>query len=409
MPELNLKKKKSKLDLKSKEGFKPFPVEFLEQSSDEKAEEAKQLNALAQKEVDAQPDDTKPKSKTISKQPALLGQAFGAKSKKIEDTAVKLVKEVADAESEGKESLLSNEDLKNAAIGLIPTLLGGLLGGTEGALIGLKAGSEGVKTKLAIESKEKQQATAKELKSRELDIAETEAEGKGELRAAQVDLTKAKAAQFDPQLLAQKQLVKFQEVQGKLSEGLRKEHSAATKLIGTEEILASNERISAIAQEDASPVGDLAIIFNFMKMQDPASVVRESEFQTAAQARAWLSETESSGIVVPSAVKQGIQKLQDGTMLLPEQRKDFLSQSQNVLKGQLEAQGNIDRRFTQLAEKQSVDPTLVVDPQFEQMRFILKQQGKTDKQLDAIENKAKSMTKEQREERIQKLKAKQKG
>lgn len=43
------------------------------------------------------------------------------------------------------------------------------------------------------------------------------------------------------------------------------------------------------------------------------------------------------------------------------------------------------------------------------MRFILKQQGKTDKQLDAIENKAKSMTKEQREERIQKLKAKQKG
>lgn len=206
---------------------------------------------------------------------------------------------------------------------MIPTLLGGLLGGTEGALIGLKAGSEGVKTKLAIESKEKQQATAKELKSRELDIAETEAEGKGELRAAQVDLTKAKAAQFDPQLLAQKQLVKFQEVQGKLSEGLRKEHSAATKLIGTEEILASNERISAIAQEDASPVGDLAIIFNFMKMQDPASVVRESEFQTAAQARAWLSETESSGIVVPSAVKQGIQKLQDGTMLLPEQRKDF--------------------------------------------------------------------------------------
>ena len=43
--------------------------------------------------------------------------------------------------------------------------------------------------------------------------------------------------------------------------------------------------------EDPSAAGDLALIFNFMKTLDPGSVVRESEFSTAAQAGSFLDRT----------------------------------------------------------------------------------------------------------------------
>lgn len=84
---------------------------------------------------------------------------------------------------------------------------------------------------------------------------------------------------------------------------------------------------------DPSPAGDLALIFNFMRMLDPSSVVRESEFRTAADARAWLSETEESGTKIPTFVKQAIQKFEVGTFLTPEQRKDFSSRAKKLFSG----------------------------------------------------------------------------
>lgn len=84
---------------------------------------------------------------------------------------------------------------------------------------------------------------------------------------------------------------------------------------------------------DPSPAGDLALIFNFMRLLDPGSVVRESEFRTAADARAWLAETEESGTKVPTFVKQAIQKFEVGTFLVPEQRKDFFGRAKVIFAG----------------------------------------------------------------------------
>jgi len=87
----------------------------------------------------------------------------------------------------------------------------------------------------------------------------------------------------------------------------------------------ANKRINAVGK-NATAASDLALIFNFMKMLDPGSVVRESEFRTAAQARAFLSKAEGQGITLPAIVVQGLQRASTGASLLPEQRVDFLNQ-----------------------------------------------------------------------------------
>ena len=83
-------------------------------------------------------------------------------------------------------------------------------------------------------------------------------------------------------------------------------------------------------------MNDLALVFNFMKMQDPESVVRESEFATAEKARAWLTTTEAEGkgATIPTPVKQAILKLQTGQRLLPEQRIDFINTAGSIFESQ---------------------------------------------------------------------------
>jgi len=77
-------------------------------------------------------------------------------------------------------------------------------------------------------------------------------------------------------------------------------------------------RIQA-SSEDPSAAGDIALIFNFMKMLDPGSVVREGEFATAAQATG-----------VPGRILNQYNKLITGERLAPKQRTDFLNQSKNI-------------------------------------------------------------------------------
>lgn len=87
------------------------------------------------------------------------------------------------------------------------------------------------------------------------------------------------------------------------------------------------ERIVASAK-DPSAAGDLALIFNYMKMLDPGSVVRESEFRTAEDARAWFGEYK--GNKIPSIFLKYILKAQTGEMLLPSQRQDFVGRAEEL-------------------------------------------------------------------------------
>lgn len=72
-----------------------------------------------------------------------------------------------------------------------------------------------------------------------------------------------------------------------------------------------------------SAAGDLALIFNYMKILDPGSVVREGEFATAQNAAG-----------VPDRIRAQYNQVINGQRLADVQRQDFLNQAKNVTRSQ---------------------------------------------------------------------------
>lgn len=109
---------------------------------------------------------------------------------------------------------------------------------------------------------------------------------------------------------------------------------------------------------DPSPAGDLAMIFNFMKMLDPGSTVREGEFATAANAGS-----------IPTRITAIWNKIRAGERLAPEQRKDFFEQSLNLFSTMEQSQKALSDQYTGLAQRNGLnDKNVIVDfpvPKFE--------------------------------------------
>lgn len=100
--------------------------------------------------------------------------------------------------------------------------------------------------------------------------------------------------------------------------------------------------------KDPSPAGDLSLIFNFMKMLDPESVVRESEFAAAAQSG-------SFGQRIQGAVAKALRG-----ELEEELRNDFVSRAEALFKRQHGAQKKLETQYSGLARRLRVDPRDVV-------------------------------------------------
>lgn len=95
----------------------------------------------------------------------------------------------------------------------------------------------------------------------------------------------------------------------------RKEFSGLQRVKEFDNISNAYGRIVA-SVEEPSPAGDLALIFNYMKMLDPSSVVRESEFAAAAQAGSYGDR-----------IAALVGNLKEGTRLSPAQRADFVDRA----------------------------------------------------------------------------------
>lgn len=92
----------------------------------------------------------------------------------------------------------------------------------------------------------------------------------------------------------------------------------------------ANNRIKAsIDSPDAA--GDIALIFNYMKMLDPGSTVREGEYATAENAGG-----------VDTSVRNMFRKVKDGQRLQPEQREMFASRA-NKLFEKAKDQNELDK------------------------------------------------------------------
>lgn len=99
----------------------------------------------------------------------------------------------------------------------------------------------------------------------------------------------------------------------------------------------------------STPGGDVSLIFNFMKMLDPTSVVREGEQATAAAAGE-----------VPDRVRNMYNRLIMGEKLSPKQREDFKAEAENIFASQMGAQLRREEEFTGIAERAGMNPKDIV-------------------------------------------------
>ncbi|HHA2589863.1 TPA: hypothetical protein ACOEA0_000661 [Stenotrophomonas maltophilia] len=109
-------------------------------------------------------------------------------------------------------------------------------------------------------------------------------------------------------------------------------------------VLSMYRNVQAAASQP-SAAGDLSLIFAFMKMLDPGSVVREQEFANAQNAAG-----------VPDQVRNAYNKAVSGQRLNPTQRQDFLNQAAQLATN---AEGRITgttRKYQDIARQYGYDP-----------------------------------------------------
>jgi hypothetical protein len=109
----------------------------------------------------------------------------------------------------------------------------------------------------------------------------------------------------------------------------RREYSDQTK--GYQDVKSAYGRILAVSKPktpDEEAAADLALVFNFIKMQDPGSTVNSGEFANAQNAAG-----------VPDRITNQYNKLLTGARLSPSQRNAFTGQAKNLYEaaGQQEA------------------------------------------------------------------------
>lgn len=107
----------------------------------------------------------------------------------------------------------------------------------------------------------------------------------------------------------------------------------------------------ATTAKNPSAAGDLALIFNYMKMLDPGSTVREGEFATAQNAAG-----------IPARIRAQWNKIKNGERLTEEQRADFLKQSQNLYTDAVKGYEANRDYYSGLAGQYNVNPARVLTP-----------------------------------------------
>lgn len=126
----------------------------------------------------------------------------------------------------------------------------------------------------------------------------------------------------------------------KYSQDLREEFSKQSK--SYIDVKDAYNRILAAANK-IDPAGDLALIYGFMKLNDPGSVVREGEFATAQN---------SAG--VPDIIRNQYNRVVRGERLAPDQRKQFIGRAGELYNAQAGSQRNLVKFYNNIAKQQGL-------------------------------------------------------
>lgn len=108
------------------------------------------------------------------------------------------------------------------------------------------------------------------------------------------------------------------------------------------------ERIREGAQ-NTTGAGDIAVVFGYMKMLDPTSVVRENEFATAANAGG-----------IPPHIRNLYNRVKEGDILPPESRAEILQTAESIYQ---QTAGNLEsanQRYGSIADRYGLDQSGIV-------------------------------------------------
>jgi hypothetical protein len=154
-----------------------------------------------------------------------------------------------------------------------------------------------------------------------------------EVRKFEEELRKLTNPQLKPEQIAS------------IEKGLRGDYLKLTKDF---KVIGESFQTIMAGAEDPTAASDLSLIFNFMKMLDPDSVVRESEFATAERSGSFSEATQNL-----------ISRLWDGERLKVT-RPQFLKQAMEIYNARIPGYESIGRQYREIAGRQNVDPLNIV-------------------------------------------------
>jgi hypothetical protein len=161
----------------------------------------------------------------------------------------------------------------------------------------------------------------------------------------------------------------------KAEESMRRDF---TKLSGRFETLKDMYTTVIASASSPSAAGDISLIFAYMKILDPTSVVREGEQATAASARG-----------VPEGIRTQYNRVLSGERLGDSQRADFVDRATRIMQAQAQPHLQREEVFRALATRNDLDPAnVVIDFLGPEMREMLTRAGRTVTQSDI--NRARS-------------------
>ena len=132
-------------------------------------------------------------------------------------------------------------------------------------------------------------------------------------------------------------------------EKLRKEFQNRTKVYG--EIGTTFQNLKSSSEAKSGP-GDIALITGFMKMLDPGSVVRETEFATARDTAGLYTRLENS-----------LKKAESGQFLQPKQREEFVNLAKQYYESAQKKAGEDKKALGVVVKNYRLNPENVFGPE----------------------------------------------
>ena len=95
--------------------------------------------------------------------------------------------------------------------------------------------------------------------------------------------------------------------------------------------------------------GDMSLLYSYVKLLDPGSVVRESEFAAAAQSGS-----------LGQRVQNAYERIATGQRLEPTLKKQFLDEADSLYKSQLGGANRLKAQYIDIAKRNNVNPQNVI-------------------------------------------------